>query len=990
MSLENFFTPYSAIDCLPGKTIAVLAPHPDDEVFGCGGALHALIQQGAQVQVVVVSDGASHGTSDAQATTRVQESCAAAAILGYPEPTFWTFSDGHLYDEQGLLPQVKQWLAELQPDLVIAPSLWEMHRDHRAVAIAAQQAMSVLAPESQLAMYEIGVPLVPNTLLNITPQAALKEQAMACFDSQLAMQSYAQQINGLNTFRTYTLPKSVHRVEAYHLLQRDDALNFNHQSTPQQHDEVLRQSGRLLENMQAENRRLAEQVALGEQLSRSQQERDKLLQDLQQTQQRLHSIEQELQGVYGSSSWFITKPLRVIRRIATGQLSLTTALKVLLKTLWRALPLPHKLKTRLRCLPQRLRKSFERLSYSSNNVKASRRLLERRHLATDQAYPHLDEMTPIAIDLSIVTYNSTPHLVAFIDSLIAQNYPTDQLHLTFVDNASKDHTLSMLADLKAQHQDKFARFSILERENRGFGAGHNAGIHEGDTDFILVVNPDIEFAKDMLEQIVADAQCSDDKVACWEARQKPYEHPKLYDPVSLEVNWCSHACVLLRRSAIERIGFYDERIFLYGEDVEVSYRLREAGFSLKYVPKSVVWHYTYESAGEIKPAQYVGSIIGNFFLRTRYGTLGDRFSIIPLFLILLMRSPFAGARRKLIKDFIHRYLRFVPQLLIERKNSDGIPFSFRLLDYEKQRHGAFWQGQPIDALPLVSIITRTVANRGELLKQAGFSVFNQTYPNIEWVVVEDGGIENKEAQRPFIQGLTEHPGMQVAYQPLAKLGRSAAGNRGMEIARGEYLMFLDDDDCLYADHVETLMAEIKAQPHCVAAYSLAWEVESHVENGGAQITEGSYHQVNSLKQSYNYSLLRNGNYIPIQSILFEAALFQQRGGFDVALDYLEDWHLWQRYAHGNQFSYVPKTTSMYRTPLNMNLRSERQALLNGAYNEVKQQAAKDIEALDIQLTKNDSLEATAVTQMSEATELLAADATDFTTHLSTPTQRKHG
>ena len=59
MNLEHFFTPYEAVSSLPGDTVAVLAPHADDEVFGCGGALSLLARRGARIEVVVVSGAQS-------------------------------------------------------------------------------------------------------------------------------------------------------------------------------------------------------------------------------------------------------------------------------------------------------------------------------------------------------------------------------------------------------------------------------------------------------------------------------------------------------------------------------------------------------------------------------------------------------------------------------------------------------------------------------------------------------------------------------------------------------------------------------------------------------------------------------------------------------------------------------------------------------------------------------------------------------------------
>jgi GT2 family glycosyltransferase/LmbE family N-acetylglucosaminyl deacetylase len=1004
MNLEHFFIPYTAQNSLPGKTVAVLAPHPDDEVFGCGGALHQLCRQGANIHVAIISSGAAHNAEDLNhAGDRKLESLRAAEILGYPEPEFWGLDDGTLFDETRLHSRIANWLKKIDPDLVLAPSTWEMHRDHRAVATAALQALKSCRDDAQIALYEVGVPLQPNLLIDISAVSEVKMQAMQCFSSQQALQHYSEQIQGLNTYRTYSLPLEVISAEAYLLLNKAQAEKVLTDESPEQQTFVLRAAAMQLEKESQLRLKFEQQVftlgkdkaklidqldlslhqksSLVTQLSIAQKnemehykaaqagEKNHLKAALQYEENHLKTVQQyeksnldstqkfevivqskesQIQQLNGdmhrlmmSTSWRITAPIRTVKSFLRQPKKIRGYPRRVARKLWHSLPLSSGSRSIIRSVLSSSRKTAERLSYSENNARSARQLLERRTAITRFPYAATSQSIDIPLDISVVTYNSADLLAAFIDSLLLQNYPTALINLTFVDNGSSDNTLTVLEALQKQHQSRFSHIQTIKQQNKGFGAGHNAGINAGTEEFVLVVNPDIEFTADALVHLMADVRQSSDDVACWEARQKPYEHPKLYDPITREVNWCSHACVLLRRSAMEQINGYDERIFLYAEDVEVSYRLRESGFLLKYVPKSVVWHYTYESAGQVKPAQYVGSLIGNFYLRTRYGTVKDRLFILPMLLSLLSHSPFPGARKALVKDFFTRYLRFVPQLLCERNNSAKQAFSFRLLDYEKQREGAFWSGKNLAETPLVSIITRTVANRGELLKQAGFSVFNQTYPNIEWVIVEDGG----DSQRPYVEHFSSTQNVQVIYEPLAKVGRSAAGNRGMELASGDWLMFLDDDDCLYADHVETLMLEIQANIGVSAAYSLAWEVESKVEEGGLRIEEASYHQVPSLKQAYDYKLLRHSNYIPIQSILFSAQLFQQRGGFDVTLDYLEDWHLWQRFAHDNTFAYVPKTTSIYRTPMDSKLRKHRQSLLDGAYVEVKEKSEDDIQMI---------------------------------------------
>ncbi|MBB1488216.1 glycosyltransferase [Oceanospirillum sediminis] len=942
-----------------------MAPHPDDEVFGCGGALTQLVAAGAEVRVLVLTDHqkdtaiCSESGDDAQAEPyhllRRQESCQAAEVIGYESPEFLGLPDGSLLEQTGLEVRISAWLKAINPDLILAPSVWEMHRDHRAVAIAALQVMADMSDDCQLAMYEIGTPLKSNFLLNITPQAEVKEQAMSCFHSQLAQQNYSNQINGLNAYRTYSLPLSVKSVEAFFLLNKQQAGAIAAKNEARQENEVLLAAEQAVQQFQQDAiaadlryQKLDEEFRLqADFVQRLENDIDGLKSDLQDAHQKLDHI-------YASKSWKVTRPLRTLSRYLRGQSSLRTLVFITARRLWKALPLPSVAKQAIRSLPSGLVQSVQREAYSTSNNVVAEAFLEQRQKFISSASPVdniplrylrvIDDL-PV-IDLSVVTYNSSGLLETFISSLHRQNYPCDRLVLTFVDNGSTDNSIQVLESLRSSFGRFFAGFNILHRTNRGFGAGHNAGIAEGQADYVLVVNPDIEFEADTLTSLVTQAVQDDSDVACWEARQKPYEHPKRYDPVTLEAIWCSHACILLRRSAMAEIGGYDERIFLYGEDVEVSYRLREAGFRLKYVPASSVWHYTYDSAGEVKPAQYVGSILSNFYLRSRYGNKKDRALIFPLLAAILLRSPFRGSRRALLKGVYSRYLKHLPSLIADRKKQayKGMLFPFRLMDYEQAREGAFVEALPLNKgdqqeLPLVSIITRTVAGRDKLLRQAGYTVLNQTYPNIEWVVVEDGGQQQKNVVEAFMQADAR---IKIVYQGLEKAGRSAAGNQGMALASGEWMMFLDDDDCLYADHVETLMLQLLENPQASAAYSLAWEVESDIQQGGAVIKEGGYRQVAALRQSYDYALLRECNYIPIQAILFSAKLFHERGGFNTDIDYLEDWHLWQRYAYNQTFVYVAKTTSLYRTPMNSDERARRQKLLDDAYADVKQNAAQAI------------------------------------------------
>ena len=200
-----------------GRTVWVLAPHPDDEVFGCGGTLALLAANQAQVVVDVVSDGA-FGEFGKNPQARVAESQAAAAVLGYGIPHFCNFPDQGLRFGQGLIDYLLARLQTVQPHVIFVPSVWEVHPDHLAVCAAAREAIRLSGLAVDVWMYEVGQALQPNAYIDISTVFEQKQRAMACFASQLRVQAYDRHISALNTYRTYQLPASIVAAEAFHRL----------------------------------------------------------------------------------------------------------------------------------------------------------------------------------------------------------------------------------------------------------------------------------------------------------------------------------------------------------------------------------------------------------------------------------------------------------------------------------------------------------------------------------------------------------------------------------------------------------------------------------------------------------------------------------------------------------------------------------------------------------------------------------------------------
>lgn len=640
----------------------------------------------------------------------------------------------------------------------------------------------------------------------------------------------------------------------------------------------------------------------------------------------------QIGAMRASVSWRVTAPIRFARHLAYGNFGLAARLASHgLDRLVAFLPKP--LTSRARGLRDRVFNFTGILPNSSANFPAIAALVAERCELT-RAPMAVDPMCapPLTdwpfIDISIVTYNSRRWIASFVDSLLALDYPKDRITIRFVDNSSTDDTESALRAVSPRLRDAGYTIDVICRPNRGFGAGHNVGIRAGRAPFCLVTNIDLTFEPDSLRRVVAMAVADVPKAAAWELRQKPYEHPKYYDPVTGTTNWNAHACVLLRRSAVDAIGGYDDTLFMYGEDVELSYRLRRAGHLLRYCPAATVWHYSYETSNQVKPLQYTGSTFGNLYLRLKYGTPSD-IVVLPLLALRLLTAPkvFPGSRW-LVAKILLRLIAVAPKALMTRRAS-AAHFPFRTWDYEQIREGAFVEQKPLPAeQPLVSIITRTYRGRELYLRQALLSGAHQTWPNLEQIVIEDGS----DTMRGLCEEVANATGRTIHYIANGKFGRSKAGNTGMIAARGRWCLFLDDDDLLFADHVEVLVNALLLEPGAVASYTLAWEVFTDT----TKLAQGSYiettHRLPSvLRQNFDFEVLRHHNYFPIQSVLFERRLFNERGGFEEDMDALEDWLLWLRYALHNRFVYVPKVTSLFRTPIDPAKTLERQAAFDKAY-----------------------------------------------------------
>jgi len=178
----------------------VIAPHPDDEVLGCGGTMARLIAMGRQVDVVICTRGMAP-QFDAEQSDRVQaEARAAHALLGVRHSRVLDLPAARLDQlaTADLNAAICAAVAELQPDTVFVPFVGDLHFDHRLVFDAAMVAARPIGTRypSRILAYEtvsetnwsapyLAPSFQPNLFVDISRTLEAKLAAFSCFASQV-------------------------------------------------------------------------------------------------------------------------------------------------------------------------------------------------------------------------------------------------------------------------------------------------------------------------------------------------------------------------------------------------------------------------------------------------------------------------------------------------------------------------------------------------------------------------------------------------------------------------------------------------------------------------------------------------------------------------------------------------------------------------------------------------------------------------------------
>ncbi len=191
-----------------------------------------------------------------------------------------------------------------------------------------------------------------------------------------------------------------------------------------------------------------------------------------------------------------------------------------------------------------------------------------------------------------------------------------------VDNASTDQSLDMLAR-------EFPRVQVIANpQNLGFAKANNQALKIARGEFILLIHPDTLTKKDTFQKVLGFMELhgfaggvgvrmisprgeflpesKHGLTGAWATffkltgLYKYFPKSRLYNRFqkdwtdefeTAEVDVLNGAFMLLRKSVLDKVGLFDERFFMYGDDIDISYRIRLAGFKNYYFPKTYIIHF---------------------------------------------------------------------------------------------------------------------------------------------------------------------------------------------------------------------------------------------------------------------------------------------------------------------------------------------------------------------------------------------------------------
>ncbi len=234
----------------------------------------------------------------------------------------------------------------------------------------------------------------------------------------------------------------------------------------------------------------------------------------------------------------------------------------------------------------------------------------------------------IELSIIIVNFNTKDLLLASLHSLLDAKTRADEWEVIVVDNGSKDMSIQSLKSWNEKVNKRSIPLSIIEnKDNAGFAKGNNQGIRKAKGRYVLLLNSDTEVQKKAIQvslqflkdnksagAVTCKLQLPDGRMdpAChrgfptpWAAFTYVIGLEKLFPRSGLfaryhmgyedltqphRIDSPSGAFFLVKKETIDTVGLLDEAYFMYGEDIDWAYRIKQGGWDIWFIPAVWVLH----------------------------------------------------------------------------------------------------------------------------------------------------------------------------------------------------------------------------------------------------------------------------------------------------------------------------------------------------------------------------------------------------------------
>jgi len=229
----------------------------------------------------------------------------------------------------------------------------------------------------------------------------------------------------------------------------------------------------------------------------------------------------------------------------------------------------------------------------------------------------------MTLSIIILNYNHKNLLKNCLNSLKEANVRLDY-EIIITDNNSDDNSQEFLSQIKVKYKDLKV---ILNNKNLGYARANNQAIKLAQGKYVLILNPDVIVLPNSIEKLVEYLKKNEKVGIVGPQLLNPdktiqnscYNFPKLITPMARrtflgklpgfkkelkrylmldfdhqqtkEVDWLIGACLMIRKEVLEKVKYFDERYFLYFEDVDLAKKVWQADYKVVYLPQAQMIHF---------------------------------------------------------------------------------------------------------------------------------------------------------------------------------------------------------------------------------------------------------------------------------------------------------------------------------------------------------------------------------------------------------------